>query len=373
MQNVAQGWLALELSNNAFIVGAVSAAQALPVLLLTLYAGVVADRYNKFKVIIGGQVILLVQAVILWFVVFSGHVNVWWLLGLAMINGIVTAFETPTRQSFIVDLVGSDDLVEAIALNSSGFNLARIIGPSVAALIIGTLGIAWCFALNAISYLAVLIGLLLMKLPAWEPVIATKSPLEGLKEGLQYIRNTPNVYTLIKMVAVFSIFGMPFMVLMPVMARDVLNTGAAGYGFLLTCVGIGALIGALSLAALGQKFKRGQLYSVSAILFAITLLAFCATRSPVIASVITLLIGFVMILNTALANGLLQSIAPDELRGRVVSAYVFVYIGFMPIGALLLGGFAKIVSVDKAIAAGAIVMLLTGIWTFIRHPELRGV
>lgn len=373
MQTVAQGWLALELSNSAFIVGLVSAAQALPVLLISLYAGVVADRYNKFKVILGGQIILLVQAVILWTVVASGHVTIGWLVGLAAVNGVVTAFETPTRQSFIVELVGREDLVEAIALNSSGFNLARIVGPSIAALVIGSLGLSWCFALNALSYLSVLIGLLLIRLPPWQPVPVLQSPLEGLKEGLRYILDTSEVFSLIRMVTVFSIFGMPFMTLMPVMARDVLGTGASGYGFLLSCVGIGALVGALSIAALGRIIRRGVLYMSSAYLFASLILIFTFLRSQTVAAVLLLVVGFSMILNTALANGILQSIAPDTLRGRVIAAYVFVYIGLMPIGSLLFGAIARVSSVQLSIALGAVVMILFASWTFVRYPELRRI
>lgn len=373
MQNVAQGWLALELSNSAFIVGAVSAAQALPVLLFTMYAGVVADRYNKYKVIMLGQIILLAQAIILWGVVSAGHVNIAWLLALASVNGIVTAFETPTRQSFIVDLVGKEDLIEAIALNSSGFNLARIIGPSIAAIVISSFGLKWCFALNAISYFAVLIGLLMMKLPKWIAVISEQSPAEGIRQGMLYIKDTPQIFTIIKMVAVFSVFGMPFMTLMPVMARDVLNSGASGYGLLLTCVGVGALTGALTLAAIGRKFRGGPLYLSSAFVFGGLVSAFTLTRSHTVALVLVTLIGFAMILNSALANSILQSIAPDELRGRVVAAYVLVYIGLMPVGSLLLGWLANVLAVDQAIAIGASLMIVFAFWTLVRHPEMRAI
>jgi MFS family permease len=373
MQTVAQGWLALELSNSAFVVGVVSAAQAFPILLLSLYAGVIADRYNKFKLIMIGQGLFFLQSALLWWFVATGHVTIGWLITLAAFNGIVSAFETPVRQSFIVELVGREDLVEAIALNSGGFNLARIIGPSIAALVIGTLGLQWCFAFNALSYFVVIVWFLMMRLPPWKPVVQGLSPLEGLKEGLRYMRRTPEVSVLIRVVATYSIFGMPFISMMPVVARNVLQTDAAGYGFLLTCVGIGALTGALTLAALGYRVPRGRLYMASAYTFPSLLIIFSFIRSLPIAAAILLLIGFTMILNSALANALLQSIVPDELRGRVVSAYVFVYLGFTPIGSFAMGAFAKMTNVQIAIAMSATIMLLYAAWTFFRHPDLRSV
>lgn len=370
MQSVAQGWLALELTNNAFMVGVVSAAQALPVLLFSLYAGVIADRYNKFRLIVSGQTILLLQALILWYIASSPYLNIWWMIGLAGVNGIVTAFETPTRQSFIADLVGKEDLRSAIALNSTGFNLARIVGPSIAALVISTLGLSWCFGFNAVSYFAVLISLFFMRLPQWTPKENLQSPWDGLKEGLIYIRRTPEVSTLIKMVGVFSIFGMPIMTLMPVMARDVLNTDASGYGFLLTSVGVGALTGALSLAWIGRRIRGGRLYLCSAFLFATLVIIFATVTSQMIATLLVTGIGFVMILNTALANSILQTIAPDELRGRVVSAYVFVFIGMMPVGSLLLGALARAFDVRVALTAGATIMLLNAVWVALRNKEV---
>lgn len=373
MQSVAQGWLALELTNNAFMVGVVSAVQALPVLLFSLYAGVIADRHNKFRLIVAGQSILLVQALILWYIASSPYLNIWWMIGLAGVNGIVTAFETPTRQSFIADLVGKDDLRSAIALNSTGFNLARIVGPSIAALVISTLGLSWCFGFNAISYLAVLISLFFMRLPQWTPKENLQSPWDGLKEGLIYIRHTPEVATLIKMVGVFSVFGMPIMTLMPVMARDVLNTDASGYGFLLTSVGVGALTGALSLAWIGRRVRGGILYLGSAFLFATLVLLFAAVTSKMVATLLVTGVGFVMILNSALANSILQTIAPDELRGRVVSAYVFVFIGMMPIGSLLLGAVARAFDVRIALTAGATIMLLNAVWVALRSKEIRKI
>lgn len=370
MQTVAQGWLALELSNSAFVVGVVSAAQSFPVLVLSLYGGVVADRHDKLRLVRVAQSLLLLQAALLWWFTRSGHLTIGWLVVLATANGVVSAFEIPARQSFIVELVGRDDLVDAIALNSGGFNLARIVGPSIAALVIGTLGLQWCFALNALSYLAVLAGLFMIRLPPWERDATLGSPLAGMVEGFRYMRDTPGVNDLIRLVAVYSIFGLPFLAMMPVVARDVLHTGATGYGFLLTCVGVGALAGALSIVALGRRVRRGRLLAYSSYAFAVLLAVFAATTVRWIAAVMLLFVGFAMLLNGSLANGLLQSIAPDDLRGRVVSAYVFTYVGLAPIGSFLAGAIARWMGVGWAIGGGAVVMLVYAVWTFTRHPAL---
>lgn len=373
MQTVAQGWLALELSNSAFVVGLVAAAQSFPVLALSLYGGVVADRHDKLKLVRIAQTLLLVQASLLWWFTESGHLTIAWLLALSTLNGLISAFEIPARQSFVVELVGRDDLVDAIALNSGGFNLARVIGPSIAAVVIGTLGLSWCFGLNSLSYLAVLAGLFMINVPAWQRLENTASPLEGMLEGFRYMRDTPLVNVLIRVVGMTAIFGMPFIAMMPVVARDVIHTGARGYGLLLTCVGVGAFAGALSLAALGQRVSRGRLFIWSTYAFAVFLMLFAMLHTLVPAALALVVVGFGMLLNGSLANGLMQSIAPDELRGRVVSAYVFVYVGLVPIGSFIAGALAKAVGVEWAIGGCAVVMLAYSAWAFTRSPALARV
>jgi MFS family permease len=373
MQAVGEGWLALQLSNSALLVGVVAGASALPVLLFSLYGGVVADRNDKLRLVRIAQVLLLVQASVLWWFTATDHLTIRWLIFLATMNGLISAFEIPARQSFIVELVGREDLVDAIALNSAGFNLARVVGPSVAAIVIGTLGAAWCFALNSMSYLAVLTGLFMIRVPAWERVETGASPIEGLLEGFRYMRDTPLVNVLVRVVAVTAVFGISFLAMMPVVARDVLNSGATGYGILLACVGIGALIGALSLAGLGQRVARGQLFMWATYGFAAGLVIFSLMHRLAPAASMLVLVGFGMLLHGALANGLLQSIAPDELRGRVVSAYVFVAVGLVPIGAFLVGALARFIGVDWAIGGCALVMLIHSAWAFARYPALRTV
>lgn len=363
----------MQLSNSALLVGVVAGASALPVLLLSLYGGVVADRHDKLKLVRIAQSLLLLQASTLWWFTASGHLTIHWLIALATVNGLISAFEIPARQSFIVELVGRDDLVDAIALNSAGFNLARVIGPSVAAIVIGTLGPKWCFALNSMSYLAVLAGLFMIQVPPWERVETGMSPIQGLLEGFRYMRDTPLVSVLVRVVGVTAIFGMPFLAMMPVVARNVLHSGATGYGILLTCVGIGALIGALSLAGLGQRMARGKLFVWSTYGFSAGLVVFSLMHRLLPAAIMLVFVGFAMMVTGALANGLMQSIAPDELRGRVVSAYVFVAVGLVPIGSFISGALAHVIGVDWAIGGCAVIVFVSAVWAFQKYPALQTV
>jgi MFS family permease len=373
MQQVGQGWLALELTNSAFMVGLVSAAGSFPVLLLSLYGGVVADRRSKLRIVIICQALLLIEAAALWWFTWTGRINVGWLLGLTTLGGVISAFEIPARQAMIVELVSRDDLVDAIALNSGGFNLARIVGPSIAAVILAKYGLAWCFGINALSYFAVLASLARIKLAPWMPVQYLVSPAEQLKQGLRYIRSSRAVSGLMGVIAVYSIFGFQYLTMMPVIARDVLHTGAGGYGLLLTFVGIGALTGALSLAGLGGRIRRGRLFNATAYAFAGLTILFSLMRTVHLAAVVLLFLGLTMLINGALANGILQSVVPDELRGRVMATYVFVYVGFTPIGSFIAGVMARFIGVEWAIFAGGVIMLAYSLWAFSKYPEIRGV
>lgn len=371
MQAVGRGWLALQLSNSAFMVGVVSAAGSLPVLLFTLYAGVVADRHEKLRVVRVTQALLLVEAVLLWWFVWTGQITIIWLVVISLLGGLFNAFDIPARQALIIELVGREDVVDAIALNSSGFNLARVIGPSIAAVVIARFGLAWCFGLNAVSYLLVLISLFLIRLPRWVRAATTTSPIAGLLEGLRYMRETREVTLLMAMVAVYSIFGIPYLVLMPVIARDTLHSGAQGYGILLAAVGVGAVCGAVALAMASHAIRRGRLLAASTVSFSLFLIAFSLSRTLWLSSALLLAVGLTMIVNNALANGLLQTIAPDALRGRVMAAYAFVFVGMGPVGSLLSGTVASAVGAPGAIAVGASVMLAFAAWVFGRRTELR--
>jgi MFS family permease len=372
MQAMALGWLALELSDSALVVGLVVAAGSFPILLLSLPAGVLIDRGNKLRIVTGAQALLSVPAAALWWFTWSGNVTVGWLIGLATLSGVVGSIEIPARQALMIDLVGREDLRDAIALNSSGFNLARIVGPGIGAFIIANFGIAWCFGVNAISYLMVLGGLALVRLPPWQPPLLQGAPFQVLRDGLAYALRERRVRALLELVTVFSVLGIPYIALMPVLARERLGLDASGYGLMLSVLGIGGLAGALTLAAAGPYLRRGQLLTRAALAFATLLLVLSFVRIPVLAYPILFATGFLMIVNNATANGLLQTIVPDEFRGRLMSIYSLIVIGLpQVIGAIGGGAVAGAVGVEWAIGGAAAAMLGFGAWLFRRYPEIR--
>jgi len=371
MQSMAQGWLALQLSDSAFIVGLVAAAGSLPILLFSLHAGVLVDRSDKLRLVKIAQSLLLVEATLLWYFTWSGHINIPGLVLLALAGGTIGSVEIPARQSLMIDLVGRDDLRDAIALNSSGFNLARIFGPAVGAAIIAKFGLAWCFGVNALSYLTVLIGLARITLPPRPPIVVTMSPLEGIREGLAYIAHHHELRGLVWLITVYSILGIPYLSLMPVMARDVLGLGAGGYGVMLSAVGVGGMIGALGLAASAPR-SRGRLLTQTSFAYGALLVVLSFTRIASAAYPLLFVIGLVMIVNNALANTLMQSIVPDEFRGRLMAIYSLIVVGLpQVVGAFGAGAVARVVGVDAAIGGAAILMLLFGWWLFRRYPDVR--
>jgi MFS family permease len=374
MHSMAEGWLALVLTNNAFLVGLVATAQSLPIVAFSLPAGVLVDRTSKLRVVKICQALLGIEASILWWLTWSGRVSIGWLLAAAALNGTISAFEIPARQSLMIELVGREDLRDAIALNSSGFNLARILGPTVAAFVIAHLGIAWCFGVNAISYVTVLVGLFMMVLPKWVPQVHRVSAWEGLVEGVRYMRGTPSVAALMGIVTVFSIFGVPYLTLMPVVARDLLRLDARGYGLLLACVGIGGVSGALLLAAVGGRVPRGRLLSTAAYSYGALLFVFSLVRTPYAAYPLLLGVGFAMIVNNATANSVLQQLVPDELRGRMMAAYSLVVVGLSQVvGSFLAGSVARVFGADWAIGGGAAVMIGYALWAFRRRASMRAL
>lgn len=375
MQTMAQGWLALELTNNPLMVGLVAAASSLPIVLLSIFAGVVVDRTDKLRLVTIAQALLLLEATALWGLTWSGHMTIAWLVFLAVVAGVVSAFEIPARQSLVIELVGREHLRSAIALNSTGFNIGRVIGPSLAALVIARAGIAWCFAVNALSFLAVLIGLLLIRLPPGSTLPSAtllQSPLDGVREGLRYIRDTPLVRALIRLIAVYAVLGVPYLALMPVVAREMLGLGPGGYGLLLASVGIGGLSGALWLASRSDLgHGRGRLLAASSFVFGVLLIAFSFVRASEVAYAMLLAVGFTMIVNNAVSNALLQHMVPDAMRGRIMAAYSFIVVGLsQTVGAFGAGAVARVFGVHWAIGGAAAVMLAYAVWSFRRVPEL---
>ena len=357
MQSVAQGWLVLQLTNSPFQVGLVTTLASLPVLLFTLPGGVLADRMDKRRLIFLLQTGMLAEALTLGVLIATGRVTVEWVMALAFAYGILTAFEVPARQAFVVELVGKRDLSSAIALNATAFNVTRVLGPSVAGVLIATVGIAACFFVNAASYVAVLAGLAMLRLPPRAPDTGGRSPWEALAEGTRYVRDTPWPRALIALTATFSIFGYASLPMLPVFARDALATGAGGYGLLVAAVGVGATGGALALAALGTRVPRRPLLFAGGILFGGFLVGASWTGAYWLAALLLGLTGLAMILTNVSVNTLLQTEAPDALRGRVMGFYSFVVLGMAPFGALQMGWLADHLGIRVAFAIGGAVCL----------------
>jgi MFS family permease len=370
MQNVAQGWLVLELTNSPFYVGLVSALGSLGVLLFTIYAGVIADRTNKHRLVIATQSLSMIPAFALAALVWTKTVAVWQVAGLAAFLGVVNAFDIPARQAFMVELVRKQDLMNAIALNSSAFNAARVIGPAVAGALIGALGVGACFFLNGVSYVAVIAGLLAMRLPPYTSAPRTTSLWAGLREVVAFIGADRRVSTVVVLTGLLSIFGFPYLVMMPVFARDVLHRGVTGYGVMMTSVGVGALIGALAVALLDRRIPKGPTLVAAGASFGTLLVAFALSRSYVLSLALLALTGGTMIVNNALANTTIQTIVPDALRGRVMGFYAFVFVGLAPIGAFAVGTLAEHIGTPAAVAAGGAVCILAVALAAWRVPEL---
>jgi MFS family permease len=373
MQQIATSWLALELSNDAFLVGLVSAAGTLPILLFSMPAGVYADRNRKLRLVLWAQAFFLVQAIALWWFTWTGHIAIGGLITLVLISGLLEAFEIPARQSLIVRLVNKEDLQHAIALNSGGFNLARILGPSLAALVIGSLGIAWCFGINAVSYFAVLIGISMVRLPAGvdEPVVTEHSTMHGIREAWQYIRNDRLTWVLIRTIGLFSVLGIPVLAMLSVMARDHLHLDASGYSALMMCFGMGALMGTLLIAGNQGHIPRGVVLTSCSIALGLAIFVFGLSTSVVLSGTMLFVAGLSMMGNNALINGLVQSRVPDALRARVMGLYVTVYIGAHPIGSAIAGWFSRHYGVSATVATMGALLFVAATWVFRKYPELR--
>jgi MFS family permease len=351
IQTVASGWLVLQLTNSAFAVGLVTALGSLPILLLTLYGGVVADRVNKRRFVLTMQSLMVLEGLTLGILILTGRITVHWVMALAVFFGTLSAFEVPTRQALIADIIPRRDLLNAIALNSSAFNVARVIGPAIAGVLISTAGIAACYLVNAASYLAVIASLMMMRKDT-PPIPSTVSPLEALLQGFRYIFGNPWPRALITIIATFAIFGFSFITMMPVFARDVLHLDASGYGAILSSVGLGAATAAIFMAAAGGRVPQPLLVLGSAISFGLVLGAAALAPSFRSAIVLFTLAGCVMALNGIAANNMLQVEAPDYLRGRVMGFYSFVVLGMAPFGSLQAGWVAEHLGVRASIGIG---------------------
>jgi len=372
MQTVAQSWLVYRLTGSSVLLGAVGFAGQIPVFVLAPLGGALADRHNRHRIVIATQTSAMILALTLSFLTLTETVRVWHIALLGALLGVVNAFDVPARQSFLVEMVGREDLMNAIALNSSMFNGARVIGPAVAGLLVASIGEGWCFFANGASYLAVIAGLLMMRLGPRRRPDRTDSPLANVLEGFRYARRTAPVRTLLLLVGVVSLVGMPYTVLMPLFADAILRGGARGLGILMGATGVGALLGALTLAGRSGVRGLGNLVAGAAAGFGATLMLFSFSRWFWLSAVILVATGFCMMLQMACTNTLLQSMVPDRLRGRVMALYSMMFMGMAPFGALFAGLTASQIGAPLTVAAGAAGCLLAAAIFASRVPGLRG-
>ena len=361
MQSVAQAWLVLKLTNSALMLGVVSFAGYLPILLVTLFAGVIVDHVDRRRLIVTTQVLLMLSAFILAALTWAGAVRVEYVIILAAVNGLVTAFDMPARQTFVVEMVGREDLPNAIALNSMIFNGARVIGPAVAGVLISVIGIAGCFFLNGLSYIAVILSLLAMELVARDLPRIGSAMFQRLREGFEYIWHHSASFYLLLLIAINAGFGMQYSVLIPVFARDILHGGASAYGFLLAAQGVGALLGGVVLAS--SRTPRGLRQNLIFGLFGSAAGIFVFGFSSVmwLSLLAQMLIGAGLLNYMATNNTMLQLFVSDELRGRVMSMYTLSFIGLAPIGSLEVGYIGERLSPQIAVAASAVAALVCGV------------
>jgi MFS family permease len=372
MQWVAQGWLVYELTGSKLALGTVSFAGSIPTLFLMLPAGVLMDRVSNRRLLMVTQSLMLLLALALTFLTASGRLEVWMIAAIAFMVGVVNSFDAPARLSLPVQLVEDRaDLQNAIALNATMFNLARVIGPAIGGVALAALGAAWCFGLNSLSFLAVIVALAAMTLPNTARPRARESLIVQLREGLRYVWHTPTVRNIILLMTVSSLFAMSYGVVLPAYAADILHVGEAGLGALNAAVGAGALIGALSAAALSRNPNKGMQVTVGSLIFPTALLCLAFTRTFPVALICLAFAGFGVVTQNAVSNTLVQSMVPDALRGRVTSIYSLTFFGPMPFGALMAGALAQRLGTTTAVAICAGVTLAFALGLFVRAPNLR--
>jgi MFS family permease len=375
MQQVAQAWLVLQLTNDPFLLGLVAAVQFLPVMVLGLFGGLLADALPKRMTLVATQSVQMVLALILFGLVASGEVQVWHILVLATLLGITNAVDMPTRQAFVVEMVGRGDVANAIALNSATFNAARIVGPAVAGLTIGAFDISVAFLLNGLSFLAAIVAYLAMRDEELATLAGLRRPTSiaevgtTLAEGLRYVRATEVVLLATVVVGLASTFGMNFGVIIPALARDVLHTDAAGFGFLMAASGLGSLTAALGIAFSGRS--RTAIIAGGAVVLGLAEVAAAVVGVFPLAMIAMAFVGFGAISMAATANATIQLAVPDELRGRVISVYTTVFVGSTPFGGLLMGWIASRFGVEASLAVGGIACAVIGGLAFVWLRRIR--
>jgi len=372
IQTVALSWLVFQLTDSAFLLGLVGFLGSIPIFLFSLFGGVLADRLNKRNILITTQIIFMFLAFGLAYLTQSNLITPIIVMIIALLNGTVMAFDAPSRQAMVVEMVGRDHLPNAIALNSVAFNSSRIIGPAVAGILVAGIGMSGCFYINGVSFLAVIIALFYVRIGHIRPS-KNHTALRALKEGLAYVKNHNLIFALISMVGVVSLFGVSYAILMPVFANDVLKVGVKGLGFLMSASGFGALIGALILARLGDFKSKGRFVMASCFIFSLSLILFSLTRDFTLSLIILAFIGGTSVTSVALINTILQTKATDEFRGRVMSVFMLTFAGIMPFGNLIAGYLAQEFGVSFAVMASGVVCGIFFILINIFYPQIKDI
>lgn len=371
MDNIAEAWLVYRLTGSSVLLGTVAFCGQIPIFLLGPLGGFVADRFNRRSIVVTTQVSSMILAFILSFLTLTKRITVGEVIAIATAMGVVNAFDVPARQSFLVEMVGREDLMNAIALNSSMFNSARVIGPSVAGILVASVGEGWCFFANAVSYIAVIAGLLMMRVPRSVIEEHAASPLEHIAEGFRFVRQTAPIRALLLLTGVISIVALPYSVLMPIFAARVLHGNARTLGVLMGATGVGALLGALALASRTKLQGLAKLVAISCASFGTSLILFSFSRWYPLSVLLLVPVGFFIMVQMASTNTLIQSMVPDRLRGRTMAVYSMMFLGMAPIGALLSGTVAKYIGAPWTVGIGGI-GAICGAAIFARHlPKIR--
>jgi MFS family permease len=371
MQTVAQSWLVYRLTGSAALLGLVGFASQFPIFLLSPIAGAVADTYPRRKSMIIMQTFMMLLSFPLAALTLMNRIQVWEIMVLAVLLGFANAFDIPVRQSFIAEMVGREDLINAIALNSSMMNSARVIGPAIAGILVSIVGEGWCFLLNGVSYLAVIIGLLFIRTGNTPPHDHQGSRVDAVVEGFRFVLHTKPVRSILLLLGVVSLMGMPYSVLMPIFADDILHGGPKGLGLLMGFAGIGALVGAATLAGRTGVRGLGSWVMFACAGFGSGLVLFSLSRNFWLSTILLMPTGFSMMVQMASSNTLIQSMVPDRLRGRVMAIYSMMFVGMAPFGALLAGVLANLLGAPITVAIGGVVCIAGAIVFRFHLPQIR--
>jgi MFS family permease len=371
MQNIAESWLVYRKTGSALKLGAVGFASQIPVFLVAPLGGIVADRFNRQRIVIATQISSMILALTFATLTLTGVIQVWHIFILAALLGVVNAFDIPARQSFLVDMVGKEDLMNAIALNSTMFNGARIIGPAVAGILVVRIGEGWCFLANGLSYIAVISGLLMMRVTKPARLASHGPALAHLIEGYRFARHTAPIRSLLLLLGLVSLVAMPYTVLMPVFADHILHGGASGLGILMGATGVGAMLGALTLATRTGVLGLGRWVAFSCGGFGLFLMMFSFSHHFWLSASLLLPVGFCMMLGMSSSNTLIQAMTPDHLRGRVMAMYTMMFMGMAPFGSLFAGASAEHLGATFTVTVGAVACIGAAVFFFFHLPKIR--